>query len=387
MLRVPEHIEFLEPYQPGWVARSNADEPRSGDGEIYLASNENPLGCSPSAIAEIRSCQVINRYPASGLLIRKKLAEFLDLSLRNITVGNGSDSIIGTLLRTFAANGDEVLTIASTFPSFAIQAKVQGLAVRTVPYRDWSIDLAAIANAISPATKIVYLPNPNNPTGSMFTDDEFRAFHNRLPNNVLVVLDQAYYEYAVEEPGYPDLPYLEYQNVITLRTFSKAYGLAGLRLGYGISVPRVTEQLLRTQLPFETNCVAEAAAVAALDDQEFVRMVVSTNQVNRALTLGRLREMGYTALPSAANFIMLVMATPSEAGLMVTELQGRNIVVRPLTSFGLPHCIRVTIGTQRQMDLFLREMDALRALRPETSTMEIKEKGSETHGNPCESTR
>jgi len=359
MLRISASIARLQPYEPGWPAGNSDETAGLGRASIYLASNENALGCSPAAMRAIESHQAVNRYPRSGLQIRHKLAEVLSLSVRNVVVGNGSDSIIGNVIRTFAEKEDEVLTSDSTYPSFSVQAKVHGMLVRTVPYKNWFIDLGAIAGAIRPATKIIYLPNPNNPSGTMFTNDEFREFHAQVPDSVLVILDQAYYEYALEQPGYPRLPYLDYENVITLRTFSKAYGLAGLRLGYGIACQAIIDQLLKTQLPFETNSLAEAAAVAALDDQEFIGTTVSTNRRNRAVTVQELQEIGFTVIPSATNFVMVVFASAAESNLIATELLKRGIVVRLLSSFGLPQCIRITIGTKEEMKTCMRKMAVL----------------------------
>jgi histidinol-phosphate aminotransferase len=363
MLRVPQFVERLEPYEPGWMAdKTVVDGIGLGRPNLYLASNENAAGCSPAALQAIRCQQVLHRYPHSGRSIRHKLAEVLSLSARNIVVGNGSDSIIGTAIRTFGQRGDQVLTSESTFPSFGIQARALGISVRTVPYKSWCFDLDALAAALTPATKIVYLPNPNNPTGTMFTDEEFRTFHKRVSDSTLVILDQAYFEYAVEDAGYPRSPYLDCENVLTLRTFSKAYGLAGLRLGYGLAPQRLIDQLRKIQLPFDSNCLAEAAAVAALDDQDFISTTVSANRRNRALAMNKLRQLEYTVVPSTANFVMVVLSSAAEGSFLTSELGKRGIVVRWLRSFGLPQCIRITIGSSEEMDACLREMAALRPL-------------------------
>jgi histidinol-phosphate aminotransferase len=364
MLRVPAHIELLEPYVPGWMGDKTV-EGSSGGASIYLASNENPLGCSPAALQAMRSFESAHRYPRGGVAIRHKLADHLSLNIRHVIVGNGSDSLIGNIVRTFAASGDEVVTSASTFPSFSVQAKAHGISVRTIPYKNWVIDLPAIAAVLRPSTKIVYLPNPNNPTGTMFSDAEFRAFHAQVPASTLVILDQAYYEYAVGHPEYPALPYLEFENVITLRTFSKAHGLAGLRLGYGLASAGVIAQLHKTQLTFDTNSVAQAAGIAALDDHDFLRESVESNQRNRALMLRELRSFRYEVVPSEANFVMLVMSSAREAEFLGAELLKREIAVRVLRSFGLPRCIRITVGTDEETQTVLREMKELRAVMEE----------------------
>lgn len=358
MLRVPPHIELLEPHVPGWMGDKTIEGSSAG-ASIYLASNENPLGPSPAALRALRSLESVHRYPRGGIAIRRKLAEHLGLNIHNVVVGNGSDSLIGNILRTFAATGDEVVTSASTFPSFSVQAKAYGVSVRTVPYKDWAIDLPALAAAVHPWTRIVYLPNPNNPTGSMFTDAEFRTFHAQVPDSTLIILDQAYYEYAVDHPQYPDEPYLEYDNVITLRTFSKAYGLAGLRLGYGLAGESLVAQLHKTQLAFESNSVAQIAAIAALEDKDFLRATVDSNRRNRALMFHALGSFGYEVVPSEANFVMLVTVSACQAEFLTEELLRRDIAVRGLRSFGLPHSIRITVGNDEQTRAVLREMKEL----------------------------
>ena len=381
MLSVAEHIECLEAYEPGWRAVRRSGKSRYAHEEIYLASNENSWGCSPKVFEAIASCSSLNRYPQGGHAIREKLAETLEVDLVNVAVGNGSDSIIGGVVRTFAASGEEVLTSESTFPSFSLQARAHGVRVRTVPYRNWLIDLPALAAALRPQTKIVYLPNPNNPTGTMFTDSEFRSFHRLVPPSTLVILDQAYYEYARAHPDYGQLPYVEYENVITLRTFSKAYGLAGLRLGYGLASPSIIGQLLKTQLSFETNCLAEVAALAALQDHAFLLSTVNSNRCNRSRVLEKVRELGFTVVSSMANFVMIVHETGDEAGLVVSELANRGIMVRPLRSFGLPCCIRMTIGTDQEMEICLREMVAVHDVLRERFGYATKDpKGGETYG-------
>lgn len=368
-LRVPQHVECLEPYIPGWMSDKAADAATAG-ARIYLASNENPLGCSQAALEALRSYAPVHRYPRGTAAIRYRLANALSVNVRNVIVGNGSDSLIGNIVRTFAIAGDEAVTSASTFPSFSVQAKAHGFSVRTVPYRNWAIDLDAIAAALTPSTKIVYLPNPNNPTGSVFTDAQFREFHSRVPASTLVILDQAYYEYAMENPDYTREPYLKFENVIALRTFSKAYGLAGLRIGYGIADEALIAPILKTQLTFECNSLAQSAAAAALDDHEFVETTLRSNRRNREWMVHELSRLGYKVPPSAANFVMLAMASRAQAERIAAELLRRDIAVRPLHSFGLPHCIRVTVGTDEETKEFLLEMRELSAtldepLRPE----------------------
>jgi len=354
----PDHIERLKPYEPGSASRA----PRFGSElvpMVSLASNENPRGCSPLALEAVRTVSSVNRYPDGGQRIRTRLAQMHGVTRENVIMGNGSDSIMGNILRTFVWGDDEILATEATFSGFRVLAAARGGPYRTIPYRNWSIDLEAMAAAITDRTKIIYLPNPNNPTGTMFARTEFDAFYRQVPKNVLIVLDQAYYEYAVERPEYPrGLDDLQ-DNIIVLRTFSKAYGLAGLRIGYGFGSPAVVQLLLKTKLPFEPSVIAEAAGLAALEDTEFLRETVELNAHSRGVLGDSLRELGYTVVASTGNFVMLVFDKPAEADVVLDGLLRFGIVVRPLRSFGLPNCVRIATGTAEEMALCIDTMREL----------------------------
>lgn len=223
---VPPYIESLRPYEAGRTieeVRRQYNLTRVAK----LASNENPLGPSPRAIeAMIQDTARLNLYPNGGLDLRRVLAEKFDLKIENVIAGSGSEGIMSNIIRAFLCDDDEVLTTDGAFIGFQVLAKSRGVAYRTVPYRDWHYDLPALAGAITERTKIVYLANPNNPTGTIFTRQEFDAFYRHVPERVLIILDEAYFEYAKDNPRYPDSMHYRYDNVITLRTFSKIYGLA-----------------------------------------------------------------------------------------------------------------------------------------------------------------
>ncbi|HYM36357.1 MAG TPA: aminotransferase class I/II-fold pyridoxal phosphate-dependent enzyme, partial [Steroidobacteraceae bacterium] len=255
---VPPYIESLRPSQAG---RSIDEVQRQyGLARISkLASNENPLGSSAMALESMaREMNQLHRYPNGGLDLRRVLAEKFELKIENVIAGSGSEGIMSNIIRTFLCDEDEVLTTEAAFIGFQVLAKSRGIAYRTVPYRDWQYDLTALAREINERTKIIYLANPNNPTGTIFSKHEFDEFYRHVPERVLIILDEAYFEYAKDNPRYPDSMHYRYDNVITLRTFSKIYGLAGVRIGYGFAHENLISNLLKVKLPFEPSTLAQA---------------------------------------------------------------------------------------------------------------------------------
>lgn len=356
---VPPYIESLRPYEPG---RSIAEVQRTyGLTRIAkLASNENPLGPSPLAVAAIReSLGTLNYYPNGGLDLRERLAEEFDLKVENVIAGSGSDSIMSGIIRAFLCDDDEVLTTDAAFIGFQVLARSRGVAYRTVPYCDWHYDLKALAEAITDKTKIIYLANPNNPTGTIFSRSEFDEFYRHVPERVLIILDEAYFEYAKDNPRYPDSMHYRYDNVITLRTFSKIYGLAGLRVGYGFAHQELIKNLLKVKLPFEPGEPAQQAAVAALGDKEFVHRSLELNARGLRLITESLRQMGLDVVPSKANFVMLPLESADEVTWLADELLRRGVIVRPLGAFGLPHCVRISTGTDEDNRMLLDAMEGL----------------------------
>jgi histidinol-phosphate aminotransferase len=214
-----------------------------------------------------------------------------------------------------------------------------------VPYRDWHYDLPTLACEINPNTKIVYLANPNNPTGTIFTRHEFEEFYRHVPERVLIILDEAYFEYAKDNPRYPDSMHYRYDNVITLRTFSKVYGLAGARIGYGFAHEDLIRNLLKVKLPFEPSTPAQAAGVAALTDKEFLHRSLELNARGLRYLSNGLAEIGLAVVPSEANFVMTVLPGERDADRIFEALLAQGVVVRPLKAFGLPNCLRISTGT------------------------------------------
>src|ERR1700731_152721 len=308
---VPPYIESLRPYQAG----RSIDEGQRQYGLTRiskLASNENPLGSSAMALeAMAQAMSQLHRYPNGGLDLRRVLAGKFDLKIENVSAGSGSEGIMSNIIRTFLCDEDEVLTTEAEFIGFQVLAKSRGVKYRTVPYRDWHYDLAGLAREINERTKIVYLANPNNPTGTIFSKHEFDDFYRHVPERVLIILDEAYFEYAQDNPRYPDSMHYRYDNVITLRTFSKIYGLAGVRIGYGFAHEELIKNLLKVKLPFEPSALAQAAGIAALSDHDFLHRSLEMNARGMRFVAGALADMDVETVPSEANFVMTVW--PSEA--------------------------------------------------------------------------
>jgi len=361
MSLVPPYIASLRPYEPG----RSVEEVRSEFGVervIKLASNENPLGSSPLALEAIRnSTGHLNLYPNGGLDLRRVLAEEFDLKPGNVITGSGSEGIMSNIIRAFLCDEDEVLTTEAAFLGFQVLAKSRGVKYRTVPYREYHYDLAALAKAINERTKIVYLANPNNPTGTIFSKHEFDQFYQHVPERVLIILDEAYFEYAKDNPRYPDSMHYRYDNVITLRTFSKVYGLAGVRIGYGFAHENLIANLLKVKLPFEPGTLAQVAGIGALADKEFLHRSLESNARGLRLLTKSLGEMGFHAIPSEANFVMVELGSDAHADRMTADLLKRGIVIRPLKSFGLPRCVRISIGTDEENRIALDAIERVTA--------------------------
>jgi len=353
---VPPYIAALKAYEPG---RSIEDAKRKYGltRVVKLASNENPLGPSPHALEAIRqNLSTLNYYPDGGLALRERLAATYETKVANVIVGSGSDSIMGGIIRAFLCDDDEVLTTEASFSRFQVLARTRGLAYRTVPYRDWHYDLKSLAAAINERTKIIYLANPNNPTGTIFTRQEFEEFYRHVPERVVILLDEAYFEYAQHNPRYPDSMHYRYDNVITLRTFSKVYGLAGVRIGYAFAHEELITHLLKVKLPFEPSSLAEAAGIAALGDQAWVHRTLELNARMLRLLAEELPRLGLAAIPSEANFLMIPLETCDAASRLVEELLTRGVIIRPLAGFGLPQAVRISTGTEDEVQLLLEAL-------------------------------
>ena len=342
---VPPSVASLSPY----VAGRSVEEVSSTYNlrhVVKLASNENPLGPSPLAVARMRdSLDRLHLYP-TGLDLRVTLAERFGTKVENVVTGSGSEGIMANIVRTFFCDDDEALTSEGTFIGFEVLARGRGIPVRTVPLRaDWHIDLPALAAAITDRTKIIYLANPNNPTGTIFSKQEFDAFYKHVPERVLIILDEAYFEYAKDNARYPDSMFYRYDNVITLRTFSKIYGLAGVRIGYGFAHEELIANLMKVKLPFEPSTLGGAAGIGALSDREFLHRSLEHNARGMRTVTRDLEHIGFHPVPSEANFLMVPLDSAEEAQRLTQSLVERGVIIRHLGSFGIPNAIRISIGT------------------------------------------
>ena len=344
-------------YEPGkpieYVARELGLDPAT---IIKLASNENPWGPSPCAVeAAKRAMDSGELYPDGGCFeLRQKLAAKWKLSADQFVIGNGSNEIIELLGHVFVGPGDEVVMGAPAFVVYKLVALLFGAKAIEVPLVNWRHDLGKIAAAITPRTKLVYVCTPNNPTGTANTEAELVAFVRALPDHVVVVIDEAYAEFVERAPDLRPL-IAEGRQVICLRTFSKIYGLASLRVGYGYASAELCALLNRVRQPFNVNAIAQAAAIAALDDDEFAKKTARENRAGLVQLERGCAELGLEFVPSVANFMLIKVGD----GLRVFDaLQRKGVIVRPVKSYGLAEWIRVTIGSHEQNARVLAELKA-----------------------------
>jgi histidinol-phosphate aminotransferase len=329
---------------------------------VKLASNEGPYGPFPAAVEAIaRQTPGLNRYPELGGELADRLAARHGVGRDRIAIGNGADAIVGCLSVAYLDPGDEVVMGWPSFISYRLDAIKQAATPVMVPLRDGAYDLEAMAERIGPRTRIVYVCNPNNPTGGMVGRERLRAFLDRVPDDVLVVVDAAYHEY-VTDPDYPDaiaehVP--ERGNVAVLRTFSKIYGLAGLRVGYMVGPAEVVREAMKVRNAFDVSELAHVAALASLDDAAEVARRRELNERGRAELEAALRAAGMAPLPACANFLAV---DAGDGRALARALESEGVIVRPLEPFGAPGSIRVTVGTPDENAAFAAALE--RALQP-----------------------
>jgi histidinol-phosphate aminotransferase len=349
---VPSHVASLTPYVPGKPIEE-VEREYGLSGVAKLASNENPLGPSPLAVAAMREAAAqVSLYPdAAAYLLREALAARLGVGARELLVGNGSNELIELLVRTFVLDGEEVLTSAQTFVAYRLAAQAHGRTLVEAPMKArFHYDLDALRKLLSRRTKLVFLANPDNPTGTCFGADELAPFLDAVPKDTLVVLDEAYLEF-VDAPGFQDALALrrKYPNVVVLRTFSKIYGLAGLRLGYAIARPEVVEWVDRVRAPFNVSRIAQAAGVAALADEEHVGRTRALVRAERPRLADGLRSVGATVVPSQGNFVLADF--PGRPAKELFEgLLREGIVIRPLHGYGFATAQRISVGLPEAND-------------------------------------
>jgi histidinol-phosphate aminotransferase len=355
--QIPEYIRTLVPYSPGKPIEEVEREYGIAN-SIKLASNENPLGPSPKAMSAIKErLDQLHLYPDGDCFYLKTgLAKKLQVSPEQLIFGNGSNEIIELAVRTFLRPRDEAVMAQQAFVVYQLVVQAAGGVSRAVPLSDFTHDLGAIAQAITPKTRIVFLANPNNPTGTIYRRSEWERFLEKVPPDILIIVDEAYFEY-VEEADYPNS--LRYHDsgktLLTLRTFSKLYGLAGLRIGYGIGSNRDLIGLMhRVRQPFNVNAAAQQGALAALEDTDHVRRSLEVNREGLEFLTREIARLGLAQVPSCANFIMLRVGDGNE---VFEQLLRQAVIVRPMGVYQFPDYIRVTVGTMDENRQFI---DALK---------------------------
>jgi len=352
-------VAGLSPYLPGKPLDELEREYGIRDA-VKLASNENPLGPSPKALAAIRDVLgEIALYPdGNGFALKQALAAKLDLDASQITLGNGSNEVLELVARAFLTPGREAVFSRYAFVVYPIVTQAAGATSVVVPDRAWGHDLDAMAAAVTERTSVVFIANPNNPTGTWVDEQALRGFLERIPEHVIVVVDEAYAEY-VERSDYPDCSgWLQrFPNLVVTRTFSKAYGLAGLRVGYGLAHPQLTDLLNRVREPFNVNSLALVAATAALADDDFLHRSRALNRDGMAQMEAGCTRLGLPFIPSLGNFITVTM--PRNADDIYQALLRKGVIVRPVGNYGMPEQLRFSIGTTAQN---LRLLDGLQAI-------------------------
>ena len=357
-LNVPEYIKTIEPYKPGKPLEALEREygiRRS----IKLASNENPLGPSPKAIGAIQSrLDTLHRYPdGSGHDLIAKLADFYGLTVENIVLGNGSDDIIGMLTQCMLQPGHEVLIPHPSFLMYEIATRSVGAVPVFIPLDDnLSIDLEQMLQRVTPQTRMVFLCNPNNPTGTVFSKDQFDAFLVNLPRDVIVIIDEAYIEFVRNPDCGKGIDYIDSDwTVVTLRTFSKVYGLAGLRIGYGLMSVDLSGYLNRIRMPFNTASTAQAGAAAALDDDQFLQQTVRLVHEGLDYLSDALKERGIRCFPTESNFFLIDVARNADE--VFEKMLRLGVIVRSMTSYGYPQYIRVNVGLPEENTRFITALE------------------------------
>ncbi|HQS58175.1 MAG: histidinol-phosphate transaminase [Gallionellales bacterium 35-53-114] len=349
----PAYIRAIAPYQPGKPI-AELERELGISGIVKLASNENPLGASPKAVAAMHEAiKTIALYPdGNGFELKDALTKRYAVAHANLVLGNGSNDLLELASRAFLAPGDVAVYAAHAFAVYALATQAVGAKGITVPAKEFGHDLEAMLKAaVQHKAKMVFIANPNNPTGTYLDADALQSFMQALPANILVVLDEAYNEYLPPAQHYDSVSWLaKYPNLIISRTFSKAYGLAGLRVGYAIAHEQITDMMNRVRQPFNVNSIAQAAAVAALHDMDFVQQTYELNQRGMLQITDGLNKLGLSYIPSFGNFISFRIGG---ATAMYRRLLELGVIVRPVANYDMPDYLRVSIGLETENEKFL----------------------------------
>lgn len=355
MIRPLDYVSQISPYIPGKPIKELEREYGIKD-SIKLASNENPLGPSKLALKAIKdflnNANELSRYPdGSGYYLKRAISEKVAVDFENIILGNGSNEVIDIAVRTFLGLGDEAIMATPSFVVYSMAVKSVGGKAIEVPLKDYKHDLRLMTDLITDKTKMIFIANPNNPTGTINKKDEFEEFLNRVPENILIVVDEAYYEY-VQDADYPNtLKYLKGEkDILILRTFSKIYGLAGLRIGYGIAKKELIVEMNKIREPFNTNVLAQIAAISALEDDDHLNQSVKINEEGKKFLYDELGGLGLGYIPTESNFIYILLNCDSK--VIYDALLRKGVIIRPVG----PKEIRVTIGLPEENRRFIEAL-------------------------------
>jgi histidinol-phosphate aminotransferase len=375
---VTKNIEKLRPYQPGKPIEEIQRE-LGVRHPIKMASNENPLGPSPKAVLAMQSaCTEMHFYPDGGCYyLKEALAAHLskyDIEPHNLIIGNGSNEIIEFIIRTFVSPNENIITGNPSFIIYKLAGISHNREEITIPLKaDFSYDLDKIRKAVNEKSKVIFLANPNNPTGQIFHIHEFEHFLAHIRDDIVICIDEAYAEY-VDDPEVPNgLEYAPYRNrLIVLRTFSKIYGLAGLRVGYGISHKELISYMDRVRPPFNVNRMAQAAAIAALDDQAHIQKSIEINRQGRQFLQSELERLQIKFYPSQTNFILVDFEEPADPVYQI--LLKKGFITRPVQNYGLPNCLRITIGREEQNRALVKTLEEIKNQDQRTKTKDQRKK-------------
>lgn len=354
-------VSGLQPYHPGKPIEELQRE-LGLDEIIKLASNENPLGPSQNVLDAIAVTKDLSRYPdGNGFTLKQALAEKHNIEMDCITLGNGSNDVLEMVARAFVTHEHEVIYSEHSFAVYPIVTQAVGAEHVVVPANEWGHDLPAMLKAVTDKTRLIFIANPNNPTGTWVNGDSLRNLLESVPEHVIVLVDEAYFEYAIDEEDYPDtsLWLNEFSNLIVTRTFSKAYGLAGLRVGYGLSHPDIANLLNRVRQPFNNNSLALVAAETALKDAQYIKRSVLVNQSGMQTLSKAFEKFGLDYIPSKGNFICVDFKKPADD--IYQELLKAGVIVRPIANYGMPNHLRISIGLESENTRFITELTKILA--------------------------
>ena len=355
---VPNYISKIDPYQCGKPIKEVAREIGIPEDKIIkLASNENPMGISPFAMKAINDAlSEIERYPdGNGYYLKEALCNKFLLSPKQIIIGNGSNDILELAARTFATKGDQILYSEHAFAVYKIVSQAIGGEGIEAPSNKYSHDLDAFLSLISNKTKLIFIANPNNPTGTLIIQKVLKNFLDNVPKNIVVVLDEAYDEYLDDSLKSNAFKWLhDYKNLIISRSFSKAYGLAGLRIGYGVGAPELIEMMNRVRQPFNVNHLAQIAATASLDDKNFIEESRSTNNIGMKQLTDAFKVLDLEFIPSYGNFVSFKLEDEKTAMMYYHHLLNNGVIVRPIANYDLPKFLRVSVGLENENNTFIK---------------------------------